>query len=233
MENEKKNSGMLVGILVGFVIALLIGVGLFATGIISFKETATTDNGKTSENNQTDSIEKTSMMTKDEALSKVKEIYKRFNDFDSISLASQFCGESESNNPNNDVVWYVKSKQFKSKEEAYNYYNTFVSRELIDKKVEDLESGITKNEQFPSAILEKDGSLYCWCKATGGFYYQIIDDKTTYEINEITPNKISFTGNITKYEGYATESDVGQSYNIEATLELINNNWIVTKNVKK
>ena len=233
MENEKKNSGMLVGILVGLVIALLIGVGLFATGIIDFKTNTTTDNGQTSENNQTDSIEETSMMTKEEALSKVKEIYKRFNDFDSISLASQFCGESESNNPNNDVVWYVKSKQFKSKEEAYNYYNTFVSRELIDKKVEDLESGITKNEQFPSAILEKDGSLYCWCKATGGFNYQIIDDKTTYEINEITPNKISFTGNITKYEGYATESDVGQSYNIEATLELINNNWIVTKNVKK
>ena len=233
MKNEKKNSGMLVGILVGLVIALLIGVGLFATGIIDFKTNTTTDNGQTSENNQTDSIEETSMMTKEEALSKVKEIYKRFNDFDSISLASQFCGESESNNPNNDVVWYVKSKQFKSKEEAYNYYNTFVSRELIDKKVEDLESGITKNEQFPSAILEKDGSLYCWCKATGGFNYQIIDDKTTYEINEITPNKISFTGNITKYEGYATESDVGQSYNIEATLELINNNWIVTKNVKK
>ena len=233
MENEKKNSGMLVGILVGFVIALLIVVCLFATGTISFKETATNDNGQTSENNQTDSIEETSMMTIEEALSKVKEIYKRFNDFDSISLASQFCGESESNNPNNDVVWYVKSKQFKSKEEAYNYYNTFVSRELIDKKVEDLESGITKNEQFPSAILEKDGSLYCWCTATGGFNYQIIDDKTTYEINEITPNKISFTGNITKYEGYATESDVGQSYNIEATLELINNNWIVTKNVKK
>ena len=233
MENEKKNIGMLVGILVGLVIALLIGVGLFATGIIDFKTNTTTDNGQTSENNQTDSIEETSMMTKEEALSKVKEIYKRFNDFDSISLASQFCGESESNNPNNDVVWYVKSKQFKSKEEAYNYYNTFVSRELIDKKVEDLESGITKNEQFPSAILEKDGSLYCWCKATGGFNYQIIDDKTTYEINEITPNKISFTGNITKYEGYATESDVGQSYNIEATLELINNNWIVTKNVKK
>ena len=233
MKNEKKNSGMLVGILVGLVIALLIGVGLFATGIIDFKTNTTTDNGQTSENNQTDSIEETSMMTKEEALSKVKEIYKRFNDFDSISLASQFCGESESNNPNNDVVWYVKSKQFKSKEEAYNYYNTFVSRELIDKKVEDLESGITKNEQFPSAILEKDGSLYCWCTATGGFNYQIIDDKTTYEINEITPNKISFTGNITKYEGYATESDVGQSYNIEATLELINNNWIVTKNIKK
>lgn len=52
MENEKKNSGMLVGILVGFVIALLIGVGLFATGTISFKETSTNNNGQSSENSK-------------------------------------------------------------------------------------------------------------------------------------------------------------------------------------
>ena len=57
MENEKKNSRMLVGILVGLVIALLIGVGLFATGTISFKETATNDNGQTSENSQTNNNE--------------------------------------------------------------------------------------------------------------------------------------------------------------------------------
>ena len=44
------------------------------------------------------------------------------------------------------------------------------------------------------------------------------------DITEITPNKITFTGNITRYEGYATEEDTGKPYNIEATLELINNN---------
>ena len=223
----------MVGILIGIVLTLLVVVGLFATGTIGFKTSTTTNKGQNNENNQTDNNKETNEMTKEIALSKVKEIYKRFNDFDSISVASQFCGDYESNNSNGNVVWYVKSKQFKSKDEAYNYYNTFVSRELIDKKVEELESGITKNEQFPSAILEKDGSLYCWCTATGGFNYQIIDDKTTYEINEVTSNKITFTGNITRYEGYATESDVGQPYNIEATLELINNNWIVTKNIKK
>ena len=94
-----------------------------------------------------------------------------------------------------------------------------------------LESNFIKNDQFPSAIFEKDGSLYCQCKATGGFDYQIIDDKTTYKIVKITPNKIIFTGNITTYVGY--ESDVGQPYNIEATIELINNNWIVTQNIEK
>lgn len=234
MENEKKNnSGILVGILIGIIIMLVVVGGLFATGTIGFKTSTTSDNGQTSENNQINNNDEIKKMTKEDALLIVKEKYKKFNDFDSIFLASQFCGDSELNNPTGDVIWYVKSKQFKSKEEAYNYYNTFVSRELIDKKVEELESGITKNEQFPSAILEKDGSLYCWCKATGGFNYQIIDDKTTYEITEVTSNKIEFTGNITKYEGYETADDVGQPYNIEATLELINNNWIITKNIKK
>ncbi len=232
MENEKKNnSGMLVGILIGIVITLLVVVGLFATGTIGFKTNTNVDNGQTSENNQINNNDETKEMTKEDALLIVKEKYKKFNDFDSIRLASQFCGDSELNNPSGDVVWYVKSKQFKTKEEAYNYYNTFVSKELIDKKVEELESGITKNEQFPSAILEKDGSLYCWCKVTGGFSDQIIDDKTTYEITEVTPSKITFTGNITRYEGY--ESDVGQPYNIEATLELINNNWVITRSIKK
>lgn len=57
MENEKKNGGMLVGILIGIVLMLLVVVCLFATGTISFKETTTNDNGQTSENNQTDNIE--------------------------------------------------------------------------------------------------------------------------------------------------------------------------------
>ena len=149
MENEKKNNGIFVGILIGIIIMVVVGVALFVTGTISFKQTTITDNRQTSENNQADNNDETKEMTKEEALSKVKEIYKKFNDFDSISLASQFCGDSDLNNPNGDVVWYVKSRQFKNKEEAYNYYNTFVSREIIDKKVEELESGITKNDQFP------------------------------------------------------------------------------------
>lgn len=229
---EKKNDNrILVGILIGIIIMLMVGIILFTTGTISFKQTTILDTDQVNEKEQTNKNEEIKEMTEEEALSTVKEIYKKFNDFNSIRLASQFCGDSDFNNPNDDIVWYVKSKQFKNKEEAYNYYNTFVSRELIDKKVEELESSSIKNDQFPSAILEKDGSLYCQCKATGGFDYQIIDDKTTYKIIEITPNKIIFTGNITTYVGY--ESDVGQPYNIEATIELINNNWIVTQNIKK
>lgn len=228
---KKNNNRILIGILIGIIIMLIVGIILFTTGTISFKQTTITDTEQVNEQNQANKNEEIKEMTEEEALSTVKEIYKKFNDFNSIRLASQFCGDSDSNNPNDDVVWYVKSKQFKNKEEAYNYYNTFVSRELIDKKVEELESSFIKNDQFPSAIFEKDGSLYCQCKATGGFDYQIIDDKTTYKIVKITPNKIIFTGNITTYVGY--ESDVGQPYNIEATIELINNNWIVTQNIEK
>ena len=64
-------------------------------------------------------------------------------------------------------------------------------------------------------------------------FFQYLKEVTTYEITEITTNKITFTGIITTYQGYATEDDIGQPYNIEATLELINGNWIITKNIKK
>ena len=49
---KKNNSGMLVGILIGLVIALLVVGGLFATGTISFKQTTTTDNGQSSNSNK-------------------------------------------------------------------------------------------------------------------------------------------------------------------------------------
>lgn len=51
---EKKNNGTLVGILIGLVIALLIGGCLFAMGTIGFKTNTNTNDGQTSENNQTD-----------------------------------------------------------------------------------------------------------------------------------------------------------------------------------
>ena len=54
---KKNNNGMLVGILIGLVIALLVGVGLFATGTIGFKTSTTSDNGQTSENNKSIKID--------------------------------------------------------------------------------------------------------------------------------------------------------------------------------
>ena len=47
---KKKNSGMLVGILIGLVIAVIVVGGLFVTGAISFKSTTTNDNEQTNEN---------------------------------------------------------------------------------------------------------------------------------------------------------------------------------------
>ena len=224
---RRENRGVII-ILMGIIIVILaVLCVLFATGKLSFNvkvnDSTISKENQEVENVNTDNNEEV-VMSKEEALSKVKEVYKKFNDFDSISLPLQFCGDSELNNPNNDPVWYVKSNQFKNKEEAYSYYNTFVARELINKKVSELES------QYSSAFLEKDGALYCLAKAAGGFNSEIIDDKTTYVITEVTATKILFTGNITKYEGY---DEIGQPYNIEASLELVNGNWIVTKNIKK
>ena len=70
MENEKKNSGMLVGILVGLVIALLIVVCLFATGTISFKTSTNANNGQTIENNQTNNNDTVSNSTAQETTQK-------------------------------------------------------------------------------------------------------------------------------------------------------------------
>ena len=52
--DNKNNSGMFVGILIGIIIMLLVFIGLFVTGIISFKSNTISDNDKASENNQID-----------------------------------------------------------------------------------------------------------------------------------------------------------------------------------
>lgn len=49
---EKKSNGTLVGILIGLVIALLVGVCLFATGTIGFKTNINNDNVQSNGNNQ-------------------------------------------------------------------------------------------------------------------------------------------------------------------------------------
>ena len=49
---KKNNNGVLVGILIGFIVALLVGICLFATETISFRTTTTNNNEQNSENNQ-------------------------------------------------------------------------------------------------------------------------------------------------------------------------------------
>ena len=53
MGNEKKNNGTLIGMLIGIIVTLLVVGVLFATGLIQFKTSTTTNNEQTNENNQT------------------------------------------------------------------------------------------------------------------------------------------------------------------------------------
>ena len=48
---KKNNSGMLVGILIGIIIMLVVGIGLFVTGTVSFKS-MTTNNGQSNNSNK-------------------------------------------------------------------------------------------------------------------------------------------------------------------------------------
>ena len=52
METEKKNSGILIGMLIGIIVTLFVVGGLFATGFIQFRTSTTTNNEQTNENNQ-------------------------------------------------------------------------------------------------------------------------------------------------------------------------------------
>ena len=67
MKNEKKSNGTLAGILIGLLIALIIGGCLFATRTISFKTSTTTDNEQTNDNQSTTLSENSNNL--DESLS--------------------------------------------------------------------------------------------------------------------------------------------------------------------
>lgn len=228
---EKKNNNGVVIMLMGVIIVILaVLCVLFATDTITFNKNINDSNltNESQTKDESNANKSETVLTNEDALTIIKEVYNKFVKFDSFS-AVEFCGDYESNS-NGANAWYVKSRQFNSKEDAYNYYNTFVSREIIDKKILELENNHAKSEEFPSAILEKDGSLYCIAKAAGKQAVEIVDDETTYEITEITSSKISFTGSITTRDLY---DRLFGPYNIEATIELVNNNWIVTENIEK
>ena len=78
---------------------------------------------------------------------RVKEIMEKYYTSVYDKLSSTYCGDLDYS----DVfeVYYFKTKTFNTKEEANNYFKTFLSKKYI-------EANIIKN------FLEKEEKLYCW-----------------------------------------------------------------------
>ena len=217
MKNEKKNSGMLVGILIGIVLMLLVVGCLFATGTISFKETATNNNGQTSENSQTS--ESNNMLTESEALSvlksKVDFAEKYFTTFQNP------CGDGAEINtsiPQKNGMPYYESKQYHTFNELNDSLLQYMSQNIIN-----IRTQYTKDN-----YLEQNGKLYCYMIGGGSLVgYQ--PEKTEYTITNITNNSI--TANVISYveSDDASMTEYNEKRNISVELTKNSDNWQITK----
>ncbi len=199
---EKKiNSGILVGLLIGIFIMLLVFIGLFATGTISFKTTTTNDNVQTSENNQT-----TKTMTEEDATTIVK------NDFtndtvqylvDHVTVA--YCKTEATSISEKelglDYQWngYHKCTDFNSYEQLTNYFKQYVTEDYFNNLLLK-ESYLKQKETFVDGTemynyYEKDGNLYAASTGKGGNMnkYKFLDNETVYKIDSFDDNKIIAT----------------------------------------
>ena len=115
---KKNNSGMLVGILIGLVIALLVVGGLFATGTIKFKITTTSDNGQNQVNNTAsykigDYIATEKVDIGDETINVEKVVFKNLDS----SLTQKFTEE--------------QTNMIESAKSTYNYFKDRYNNENL------------------------------------------------------------------------------------------------------
>lgn len=218
---EKKSNRTLVGILIGLVIALLVGAGLFATGTISFKQTTTTDNGQTSENNQLKDENK-NILTENETLTILKEKYNVVREVFDLGMIS-YCGEY-ANDANSskfiDGVLFGKSSTYSSFEELSNYLKKYMTEELLN-------SLKNYNDSVSKSYYEENGNLYCSTRNKGGnvIYTNFLESESTFKVNQITENNI--TASIIAMYSDVSEKEKN-SKTINLTLLKESDNWLVS-----
>ena len=88
---------------------------------------------------------------------KTKEIMEKYYTTVYDKLSSTYCGELDYS----DVfeVYYMRTKTYNTKEEANNYFKTFLSKKYI-------EDNIIKN------FLERNNKLYCWSTERSSLEYE-------------------------------------------------------------
>ena len=138
---------------------------------------------------------------------RVKEIMEKYYTSVYDKLSSTYCGELDYS----DVfeVYYFKTKTFNTKEEANNYFKTFLSKKYI-------EDNIIKN------FLEKNDKLYCWSIERSSLEYE----KNSFEITkfEQTNQKIEVEGT---YRTLENTLNPRESFTGYATIIKENNEWVL------
>ncbi len=138
---------------------------------------------------------------------RVKEVMEKYYTSVYDKLSSTYCGELDYS----DVfeVYYFKTKTFNTKEEANNYFKTFLSKKYI-------EDNIIKN------FLEKNDKLYCWSIERSSLEYE----KNSFEITkfEQTNQKIEVEGT---YRTLENTLNPRESFTGYATIIKENNEWVL------
>lgn len=212
MENQNNNKGVIV-LLVVIIVILAVLCVLFATGTINLKSSTTNNNQQTSENNsQNDEV-----ISNEEAVTISKNIMDKYFSEVFYYHKAPYCGtgtydfnEGESlpyytaENGNS----YLPSKEYKNKSEIIEYFKSYLSDEFIKKIVNDRD------------YIEKDDKLYCLVPNKGSLSY--VKENSTYEVSDITENKIIGKGKIA-YDATGAELTL----TAEFTLIKENNNWVL------
>ena len=212
---EKKNNGILVGILIGIIITSLVIICLFATGTIELKNNSTKDNKQTSTINDETGVNNNSSSNENYdavaiAKTKIPTILSLVNQ---SKGAYTYCGDVESSNDisNNTYTYYVSTK-FKTLSELKKYLDTISTTTIYNKYL--------KNDS--TSYVEQNGKLYCAWMASGKSFAVFSTEKGINELNnlnyEVTDKKdnsfnvkVSFTIESSSYEynvSFAKENDI-------------------------
>ena len=138
---------------------------------------------------------------------RVKEIMEKYYSSVYDKLSSTYCGELDYS----DVfeVYYFKTKTFNTKEEANDYFKTFLSKKYI-------EDNIIKN------FLERNDKLYCWSMERSSLEYE----KNSFEITKFnqTNLKIEVEGT---YRTIENELNHAEKFTGYATIIKEKNQWVL------
>lgn len=213
MEKQKNNKTVIVLLIIIIAILSTLCV-LFATGTISFKSNDTevnNPNQSANKNNDSDQNNNNSE-TKNITAEDIKEIFKVAYNY--YELPVVYCGKTESEIIEINGASRKASIDFTTYDEMLNSLKKYMSTEVIASKSP---WGATTKEYY----LEKDGKLYCE-ETYKGYIYGM--GNVEIEITNQSANKVDCVATME-----LIDPDNNKTYDkVNITLELKDNNWIIT-----